>query len=71
MQLGAFLCERKNNVDVYYPAVYCLTIGFKLLTIMKREMLLLQVTFKILKLCLKLKECVNSGRIGDGLTCMK
>lgn len=43
MQLGAFLCERKNNVDVYYPAVYCFTIGFKLLTIMKWEMLLLKV----------------------------
>ena len=41
MQLGAFLCERKNKADVYCQAVYCFTIGFKLLMIMKGEMLLL------------------------------
>ena len=59
MQLGAFLCERKNKADVYCQAVYCFTIGFKLLMIMKGEIL-----FMLLK-------ALNVSIARDGLTCMK
>ena len=67
MQLGAFLCERKNNVDVYCPAIYCFTIGFKLPTIMKWEMLLLKVIFSQSRNVKRLK---YANSCGDRLTCM-
>ena len=66
MQLGAILCERKNNVDVYCPALYCFTIGFKLPTIMKWEMLLLKVIFSQSRIVKRLK-CANSWLRKDWL----